>query len=122
MKKQDKDYCMYIFINKGLGMSQGKMVAQGGHAVFSALNLSNSNDINEWVNQVPSQKKIVLSVKNTAKMIITTKLLKEYNLNFVEIYDAGKTEVKPNSFTAIGVEICDKIKYKDFFSKFSLLK
>lgn len=117
---------MYLFINKGLNMSPGKIAAQAGHAAVEATLLSHP-----WVPQpemMPYVEKDVDSLTalwdawrqglHYAKYVMEARdnehlrdiqtYLEARGFRTVLILDEGHTEVPPISPTALGVALVDK--------------
>lgn len=111
---------MYILINTGLGMSPGKMIAQGGHAVVESTLMSDRARFRNWkMDEI--QKKIVLGIKSTEKMLNAKEKIEAAGIKVKEIRDLGLTEITPDSLTALAVEILPKAKYEQVFKRYSLL-
>jgi PTH2 family peptidyl-tRNA hydrolase len=114
-----------IIVNNDLHMSKGKIASQSAHAILAMYRFVKSNNINikNWEN---SGEKIVV-LKSTQKELDS--ILNEYSsniefnnrLNFFPIYDAGKTEVEPNSLTIIASTPITNNKIPDWINKLKLL-
>lgn len=119
------DPTMYIFLNQGLRMSTGKAAAQAAHAAVEAYRITpaDSNVLRLW-HRSGHYKKVVLTGKNTDDMNAIYNYLTDRDIGCVHIYDEGRTEIEPLSFTAIGCEIVDKchLHYAGVFSIFELYK
>lgn len=113
------DLVMYILMNTGIGMSPGKMIAQGGHAVMESQFMTNPLTYSEWYDQ--HQKKIVLGIKSEEKLLNAKKKLEKAGLKVKEIRDLGLTEIEPNSLTAVAVEVVCKEDREQLFKRYSLL-
>lgn len=98
---------MFIFINKGLGMSAGKIAAQAGHAAVEAFIASDHNLIEEWRKGLHYMK-LVMECRDTEHLLLTQKYLEARGFYCCLIIDEGHTEVAPISATALGVAIVDK--------------
>jgi hypothetical protein len=68
--------------------------------------------------------KIILSVEDELRWRTSSKYLQERGFKTVQIIDEGRTEVRPFSRTALGVEIVDKDKphVAESFSEFRTYK
>lgn len=91
-KSKQSEYVMYIVVNSELGMSAGKIAAQVGHVIVNYM-LQNESINSEWINN--GQPKIVLGADQ--------KTMEEL-LQFPDTYctyDGGRTEIPPNSLTAL---------------------
>lgn len=108
-----------IILRKDLEMSTGKMVAQGSHASLGAYQQSNDDKREKWVQQ--GQKKIVLQADESQ---LQQKLSKaeEMNINYFKVKDAGHTEVKPGTVTALGLGPEEETKLDKIASDLPLLK
>jgi len=101
-----QDYVMYIFVNDDLKMSKGKIASQVGHVVqkiiediyenISINNKKNKDIYNNYISWRDGSKKIILKASITQLHM----LLQEYKC--FPIYDAGKTQIQPNSLTCVG--------------------
>jgi peptidyl-tRNA hydrolase, PTH2 family len=98
---------MYIFINKGLGMSTGKTAAQAGHAAVEAFRLSDPELIEQWY-LGHHYAKYVMECRDRDHLLDTFRYLVERGFNAKLIIDEGHTEIPAITATAIGVEIVDK--------------
>lgn len=116
------DPCMYIVLNKGIGMSTGKAAAQASHAAVEAYRLSlvTPPDIPETKNYKYESnlarlwykgghyKKIVLEARDRCHLRDTERYLNDRGFKTALIIDEGHTEVPAITPTALGVEIVDK--------------
>ena len=114
---------MYIFVNKGLGMSGGKIGAQAGHAAVEAYRLSledyhshdakseepkvHSDLVREWY-KGGHYMKLVMEAESQEHLLIVERYLNDRGFKTALIIDEGHTEVAPITATALGVEIVDK--------------
>lgn len=95
-----KQYKQVIILRNDLGMSKGKMIAQGAHASLKAYEKSSEKDIKNWKQK--GSKKIVLQASED-EINQVMKDAETQNLIFTQIKDAGHTEVKPGTKTAIAI-------------------
>lgn len=109
---------MYIFVNRGLKMGTGKIAGQVGHAVESVVENKDRLDgaYREWYHEWKTahlRTKIVLSA--------TEDQMNEISLAYKSeaVFDAGRTQIAPHSFTALAVYPMPKSRTQ--FSSFSLL-
>lgn len=98
---------MYLFVNKGLGMSTGKTAAQVGHAAVEAYRISKPNITDAWYKGLHYMK-LVMECRDTEHLLSTERYLNERGFETVLIIDEGHTEIDPITPTALGVEIVDK--------------
>lgn len=98
---------MYIFVNKGLQMSPGKMAAQASHAAVEAYLLSDKELIKDWRLGL-HYTKLVMQARDESHIGTIQEYLKERGFISTAIIDEGLTEIEPHVVTALGVEIVDK--------------
>lgn len=103
------DPTMYIVVNRGLGMSPGKLAAQAAHAAVEAYRITpaGSNLLRLWYRS-GHYKKIVLLGKNEGHMRNIYDYLTDRDIACVKIIDEGRTEIDSLSLTALGCELVDK--------------
>jgi PTH2 family peptidyl-tRNA hydrolase len=108
-----------IILRKDLEMSTGKMVAQGSHASLGAYQKADKDGRDKWTQQ--GQKKIVLEADEEQ---LQQKLSKaeEMNVNYFKVKDAGHTEVKPGTVTALGLGPEKETRLDKIISDLPLLK
>lgn len=98
---------MYLFLNRGLGMSTGKACAQVAHAAVEAYKISKIPLIEAW-ELGGHYTKLVLLAEDSDQLTSIGYYLSERGFNNKVIVDEGRTEIAPFSPTAIGVEVVDK--------------
>jgi len=94
---------MYIFLNKGVKMSKGKSAVQAAHAAVLAYKISEFKAREEW--DCGSFTKILLCAENEKHIQNIQTYLEQNEINSVSVNDEGRTEIAPNTLTALGVEI-----------------
>lgn len=127
---------MYIFLNRGAGMSTGKAAAQAGHAAVEAFRLSmrhpeglssayyeESNLVRLWY-KGGHYAKYVMACRDDAHLRDTERYLNDRGFKTALILDEGHTEVAPITPTALGVELVDRDDphVQATFSSFDLYK
>ena len=90
-----------IVVRQDLNMSSGKMAAQCCHASVSAALASKKAKISNWTES--GQKKIVLQVQDEESMTALKKKCDTAKIVSCIISDAGLTEVKRGTITALGI-------------------
>ena len=100
-------------------MDCGKMVAQGAHASVNAYVDAGYMDRKLWL--FSGQKKIVLKVYSEDELLQIYKKAKSMKLPCSIIKDAGKTQIKPGTYTAVGIGPCNDKKANIISSKLKLL-
>ena len=92
-----------IIIRTDLGMKRGKIASQASHASGSAAYKTLQKSPEKFKEWITNQKKIVLKVSNKEELIkLKTKAARE-GLVAELIVDAGRTQILPGSFTALGI-------------------
>lgn len=98
---------MYIFINRGLKMSVGKVAAQAAHAAVEAYQISDEEMIDLWY-QGGHYTKLVMLAESEEHLSTIREYIESRGFRTALIIDEGRTEISPHSKTALGVEIVDK--------------
>lgn len=119
--KEKTNPVMYIFINKGLNMSPGKMAAQACHAACLAQRGSKPEMIDDWY-KFGFYTKLVMQADNEEHIKTIERYLNERSINTFIVIDEGRTEIRKHSVTALGVEIVDKNIQGPIFQEFDLYK
>lgn len=98
---------MYIFVNKGLGMSTGKIAAQASHAAVEAYKLSKPQLIEEWY-KGKHYTKLILEANSAAHLFQIERYIKDRGFQTAMIIDEGLTEIDAHQATALGIEVVDR--------------
>ena len=93
-------YKQAIMLREDLDMSKGKMIAQASHASLKAYKKADKEDRMGWEDE--GSKKIVLAADKST-MVERFERAKSAGLDAAMIKDAGKTELKPGTKTAVAV-------------------
>jgi peptidyl-tRNA hydrolase len=114
----------YIFINRGANMSAAKMAAQASHAsilsyIWSAESLPGL--AKEWLNS-GHYTKIILLAEDEQQLDNINDYLIERSFKTFMVIDEGRTEVRPFTKTALGVQLVDKDEVQDIFGEFKVYK
>lgn len=114
---------MYIFLNKGLGMSLGKSAAQAAHAAIEAFGVSDFQLIEDWY-LGGHYTKLVMEARDEAHLKTIQTYLESRGFKTEMIIDEGMTEIDPHQTTALGVAIVDRNDphTKATFGSFKLYK
>ncbi|MCE4598889.1 MAG: peptidyl-tRNA hydrolase Pth2 [Desulfurococcales archaeon] len=101
-------YKQVIVIRRDLGMGRGKAAAQAAHASCEAVfRIIESRDrrwlswLDEW--RRSGQEKVVLRVDSEAELIDVYRKALEAGLPTSLIIDAGRTQLKPGTKTAVAI-------------------
>jgi peptidyl-tRNA hydrolase, PTH2 family len=95
-----------IVIRKDLNMRKGKMVAQGAHASLNAFLTNDPNENNRWYVE-SRQTKICVSVDSEAELLEIYQKAQDACLPSALVKDAGLTEFKEPTFTAVAIGPAD---------------
>lgn len=98
---------MYIFANRGLGMSPGKLAAQVAHAAVEAFTISETDLVEKWYNG-NAYTKLVMLAEDEAHLFTIDRYIKDRGFDAKLIIDEGRTEIRPHTATALGVQIVDR--------------
>ncbi len=99
-----EEYKQVIIVRKDLKMSKGKLAVQVAHASVSTV-LETLKIKPEWVYLwvEQGQKKVVLICASESELFKTYEESNRLGLPTSLIYDAGRTELPPNTLTALGI-------------------
>lgn len=109
---QPPQLTMYFCVNKSLGMSNGKIAAQVGHAAHIMVdNILRNRDyilFTKYLEWCKTGSKMVTLGLTTSEM---AEVLKRDDI--IHVKDAGKTQVEPGSLTVVCVApTLEKLTYK----------
>lgn len=90
-----------IAIRKDLNMRKGKMVVQGAHAAIQSALLADKLTYKSW--EACGTKKICIGVDSEAELIELYQMAKDEGMPCALIRDAGLTEFKEPTLTAIAI-------------------
>lgn len=107
--EEDQEFKMVIVIRSDLGMTKGKMVAQGSHACLDAYIQASKycpEATRRWLTS--SHTKIALKVNSQAELEEIVDKAKSMRLPAAIVVDEGRTQVDPDTITAcaIGPGLC----------------
>jgi len=94
-------YKQIILLRKDLEMSTGKKCVQSCHASLGAYKKASKSVIKKWNSE--GQKKVVLEVNSKGEMLELYKKVKKEKMPCFLVEDAGLTELKPGTITALGI-------------------
>jgi len=98
------DIKQVIVIRSDLKISIGKIAVQVAHAAVSASEKAKKEEYNWWEKWMKSgQKKIVLKVSSEEELVELYNKSLSARLPVALIYDAGLTELPPNTLTCLGI-------------------
>lgn len=94
-------YKQCLILRSDLRLSRGKLAAQAAHASILSYEKSSPSERKKWLEE--GGKKIVLSVPSLEDLLKLRDRVESLNLPFSLVEDAGMTEVKPGTITALGI-------------------
>lgn len=94
-------YKQIIILRKDLKWSEGKRIAHALHAAIGALKLVDEKIIHRWERE--GGKKVVLKVNSLRELRKIEKRLKKNKIPYFLVRDAGKTQLRKGTITAIGI-------------------
>ena len=112
-------YKQVIVIRKDLKMGKGKCVAQGAHASLQAYKMSSRKARDEW--ESVGGSKIAVSVDSRKALLDVFKKAKSEGLPCSLVKDAGLTQTKPGTLTAVAIGPAPSGKVERITSKLKLL-
>lgn len=122
---KNNELTSYLIINSDLNMSKGKIASQSAHAILNVYRFIKSNNIQIKNWESVGEKIVVLKTTQSNLIQILDEyqnhIAKENILNFFPVYDAGRTEVEPNSLTIIASSPITNDKKPDWLNKLKLL-
>jgi PTH2 family peptidyl-tRNA hydrolase len=108
-----------IIVRKDLKGGKGKLATHVAHAAVEAVLKSDRKKVEKWVEE--GAKKVVLKVKNLKELKCVEKKLKRSKIPYVLIRDAGLTQLKPGTITAIGIGPIEEKRIDKITGKLKLL-
>jgi len=94
-------YKQAVVLRKDLDWNKGKMIAHALHAALGSLKLVDKEIILKWEEE--GAKKVVLKVKDLKEINEIYKQAKKSKLPCCLIRDAGLTQLKSGTVTALGI-------------------
>ncbi len=97
-------YKQVIAVRIDLGMSQGKIAAQVGHAAVSAAEEARKHWSSWWKSWLKEgQCKIAVEVENEPQLLKLERQSRSSGLPYALIHDRGLTELPPDTITCLGI-------------------
>jgi len=112
-------YKQVIIIRNDLGMTTGKKCVQCAHASIGAYNKASKSIIKRW--HLEGQKKVVLEVNSKKELLELFKRARKGKIPCFLVEDAGLTELKPGTITALGIGPDDEKKLNKIIGSIRLL-
>lgn len=99
---------MYIFVNKSLHMSAGKVGAQTVQAAIGAYRISNDKLVKSWWNEGGHHTTLIMEARDEKHLSNISDYLFERGFNSFMMIDEGMTEIDAHTMTALAVVVVDK--------------
>ncbi|MEM5801844.1 MAG: peptidyl-tRNA hydrolase Pth2 [Candidatus Aenigmatarchaeota archaeon] len=112
-------YKQVIVVRKDLKLGVGKIAAQVAHAAIGSLKKANKNISEIWEKE--GAKKIVVKVNSLEKLKEIYKKVKKEKIPCFLVRDAGLTQVKKGTITALGIGPDKEDKIDKITGKLKLL-
>jgi len=100
-------------------MEKGKLIVHGIHAALGALRLVDVEIIKKWEGE--GAKKVILKVKNLKELLTVYKQVKGKKIPCFLVKDAGLTQLKSGTITALGIGPIEENKIDKITGKLKLL-
>lgn len=112
-------YKQVIILRKDLKWGKGKAIAHSIHAALGALKLVKNDIIKKWEEE--GGKKVVLKVKDLKELRKIYRKVKKEKIPCFLVRDAGLTQLKPGTITALGIGPVEEKKIDKITRKLKLL-
>ncbi len=90
-----------IIVRTDLKMSKGKLAVQASHAAVAAAQKADKKIISSWTRG--GQKKVAVKVKTEKELLSLQDKCRKLKINHYLVCDAGLTELKPGTATALAI-------------------
>jgi PTH2 family peptidyl-tRNA hydrolase len=108
-----------ILVRADLKMGKGKIATQAAHAAIGAFKLVDEEVVKEWEKE--GGKKVVLRVKDEKELLQIYKKVKKEKIPCFLVKDAGLTQIKAGTITALGIGPAEGEKIDKITGKLKLL-
>ncbi len=98
---------IYIFVNKSLNMSSGKVAAQAAHAAAMTVCEEDQEKRLQWLT-APHKTILVMEARNELHIMNIEKYLKDRGIKPVTIVDEGVNEIDAHTITALATNILSR--------------
>lgn len=113
-------YKQMIVVRSDLKMSKGKTAAQCAHASVAALEGADKKTASAW--RKSGQKKVIVKVKDEKELLELKEKCDSLKLPCSLVIDAGLTELKPGTCTALAIGPDQEEKINKVTGSLPLLK
>lgn len=91
-----------IVVRKDLKMSCGKIAGQVAHASLRAYWATPKETRDDWTYNY-NEVKVVLKVQSKEELEKLIEVCEDGGVSYSWVFDAGKTQIEPNTLTAVGI-------------------
>jgi len=112
-------YKQVIVIRRDLKLGIGKVASQSAHAAVGSMKNVDMDIIEKWENE--GSKKIVLKVNSLEELKEIYRKVKDAKLSWFLVKDAGLTQLKAGTITALGIGPVEEKKIDKITGKLKLL-
>lgn len=101
---------LYVFVNRGLGMSAGKIAAQVVQASIGAYRITPKPNREAWWGDERGNHHAtyVMLARDEMHLAFIERYIRERGFKTFMMIDEGMTEIEPITPTALAVEVVDK--------------
>lgn len=112
-------YKQVIIIRKDIDIGKGKLITHAIHAAVGAMILVDKEIIKKWEDE--GGKKVVLKVRDLKELLVMQKRIKDKKIPCFLVRDAGLTQLKVGTITALGIGPDEERKIDKITGKLKLL-
>ena len=112
-------YKQVILVRKDLKIGTGKVAAQVAHAALGSMRKVSPEIVRKWESE--GSKKVVLKVKDLKELKDLEIKVRKEKIPYFVVKDAGLTQVKASTVTALGIGPIEDKKIDKLTRKLKLL-
>jgi peptidyl-tRNA hydrolase, PTH2 family len=115
-------YKQVILIRKDLKLGAGKIASQTAHAAIGSMKKAAKETpsiVESW--EMEGSKKVVLKVSDLRELKTIENMVKKERIVSFLVRDAGLTQVKPSTITALGIGPADEKRIDNITKELKLL-
>jgi PTH2 family peptidyl-tRNA hydrolase len=119
MSEKPKYFKQVVIVRKDLGMRKGKLAAQVAHAALTAAENASKGQIKIW--KQTGQTKIVVGIEGSESLMELYKDANTDGLPVSLIRDEGRTELEPETRTAVAIGPAEASRVDQYTGDLDLL-
>jgi PTH2 family peptidyl-tRNA hydrolase len=116
---EPKYFKQVIAIREDLNMGRGKQIAQGAHAALTAAERADETEREMW--RLTGQTKIVVGIEGSESLLKLYKKANNGGLPASLIRDEGRTELEPETRTAVAIGPAEADEVDEYTGDLDLL-